>query len=351
MSFQRLQAQDRCKSCSVAEAASKMDFDRMKNYINSGDNIETKIMCNGIDASCDCSALMFSCLHGNLPMVKYLLSIGAKVNDVNSDSTCVTALSLSLDDLLSRDSIRHEIVKLLIEKGANINNIDGEVVVDWAMQNYYFDILKLCVKEEKLFSRMKSKTYDDKLMAFVRQIDPSLNVFVSAAKNNRKHSLIESCELGLLDTVKVLVQKEISINPKYLKKSTLLFVATENGHLDIVKYLVSMGANLKIKDTNGNKILYYAINSKNKLNNQWVENVNLVTFLIEKGAKCNLKNKYGETLLMNACSRDYLKIAQLLVENGAKVKSKTKNGKTAQFFAAQSGNKILVEYLSSKITQ
>jgi hypothetical protein len=55
----------------------------------------------------------------------------------------------------------------------------------------------------------------------------------------------------------------------------------------------------------------------------------IVKLLVEKGAKLDIKNKDGDTALIDASSTGGTEIVKLLVEKGAKLDIKNKDGKTA----------------------
>ena len=107
-----------------------------------------------------------------------------------------------------------ELVKELILKGANVLANNGEIIVDAVKNNY--DIFKLlAVKAIIDFNNV------DFWNGFLLRL---------------------SAENGHLDMVKFLVQNGADIH--MLDDYALLFAA-ENGHLDVVKFLVQNGANIQ----------------------------------------------------------------------------------------------------------
>ena len=71
--------------------------------------------------------------------------------------------------------------------------------------------------------------------------------------------------------------------------------------------------------------------SENFLNEDWwrTATVEDVKAEIDAGADVNVKNEYGETVLMNKTS---VEIAELLIKSGADVNLQDKKGKTALFY-------------------
>ena len=64
----------------------------------------------------------------------------------------------------------------------------------------------------------------------------------------------------------------------------------------------------------------------------------MVKLLLEKGARVDLQDKYGQTALMYACSRGDVKMTQLLLEWGAKVDLQNNRGESALMIAIASNH-------------
>jgi ankyrin repeat protein len=71
----------------------------------------------------------------------------------------------------------------------------------------------------------------------------------------------------------------------------------------------------------------------------------VLSLLIDNGAKVDEKNKYGETALMNAARWGRKENVGLLIDEGADINAKTKSGETALEFAAYSHHIDVVELL------
>lgn len=63
-----------------------------------------------------------------------------------------------------------------------------------------------------------------------------------------------------------------------------------------------------------------------------------IKLLIDKGADINFKDKYGNTVLMNACIMNNTELVKLLLENGADINAKDKDGYTALDLASINEN-------------
>jgi ankyrin repeat protein len=111
---------------------------------------------------------------------------------------------------------------------------------------------------------------------------------------------------GRLDMVKFLVDKGANLNYGSVNGTTPLMLAATNGHLDVVKFLVDKGADVNAKDHKGGTPLMAAVCEGN---------LDMVKFLVEKGAEVNARGNDGETPLTLATKQD---VVEFLKQNGAK---------------------------------
>ena len=179
---------------------------------------------------------------------------------------------------------------------------------------------------------------------------------------------IDSCGQTLLcyvDNVEILdYLVEIGARPNVTDtlKCTPLYRAIRNNNEKKVQWLIDHGA--KVNDENGYGLLREAIRVNNKKIFQylidkgadvkeyvdrllWVaidevkgDNTEIIQYLIKKGANVNAKGNEGKTLLMYAINRGDIKIVKCLVENGANVNAKDNEGKTSLMCAVEEGKKV-----------
>jgi len=86
-----------------------------------------------------------------------------------------------------------------------------------------------------------------------------------------------------------------------------------------IKRLIEKGADVRVKDRNGNTPLHVAI---------WMGDETFAKLLIDSDAKVNAKGEYGSTSLHFAVCWDNIAIAKLLIASGADVGAKNKGGFT-----------------------
>jgi hypothetical protein len=118
-------------------------------------------------------------------------------------------------------------------------------------------------------------------------------------------------------------------------KSCLMFACVQ-GDLNIINFLVRIGANINEKDNLGRSCLMIAC----------VEcDYDVAEFLLLNGANINDSDINGVNCLMFACDKGNLDIVELLLDNGANINDIDSNGSNCLMYAIKSeiylGNSIL----------
>lgn len=158
---------------------------------------------------------------------------------------------------------------------------------------------------------------------------------------------------GDLLKVKSLLEQGVDVNAKAKIEGielTALIVASKEGNLEIVKYLISKGANVNDKVIAGEIGGFTALMSASAAGH-----TEIVKYLILKGADINAKADNGRTALIIASQKGYLEVVKALAEGkggffkkGADINAKGNNGKTALINAVFEGHLDVAKYLISK---
>ena len=131
----------------------------------------------------------------------------------------------------------------------------------------------------------------------------------------------------------------IDVNVKDALGRTPLHIAAKKGYADVVTFLVERGAKVNITDTEGNTPLILIIHKTG--------NLEITGRLLERGAAVNMQNRTGETALMYAAWHGHPGIVQLLLENRADATLKNRQGNTALALAESKGHLEIVQMLRS----
>jgi len=136
----------------------------------------------------------------------------------------------------------------------------------------------------------------------------------------------EAAASGQAEIAQYLLDSGADVDSKMMNDITPLFIAVESQHLQVAKVLVSSGAQYA-----GREIGLAIIR----------DDLDMIKLLVNTPERANLAGRRGITLLHSAAMSGRQAIAQYLIEQGAKVDIKTDDGETPLDLAA--GNK---EHLS-----
>ncbi len=164
-------------------------------------------------------------------------------------------------------------------------------------------------------------------------------LFVFSVTNSFSQEIFGAAISGDLKKIKALLEEHPEwINATSWGNWTLLHRASQNGHKDIVDFLISKGADLEARTALGMTPLYVAIYERKEVT---------VKQLIEKGADVFAVRNDGETMLHIAAAIGSESIMKLLIAEGLNVNIKRRYGITPLHLAAVFGHKAAVEALLS----
>lgn len=148
---------------------------------------------------------------------------------------------------------------------------------------------------------------------------------------------------GAFNVAKQMFAMGVGINSQDRAGNTPLFMACRKGDPEFVKYLLDQGAKPNIKNKRDSTAIIAAASNRDSF-------AELVPLLIEKGADVKVKAKDGTTVLWPLITKDekeVLDIVKLVLSKGAEVDPEIEGGRTPLMFAAMMGNlnmaKLLIE--------
>ncbi|MHB9146875.1 MAG: ankyrin repeat domain-containing protein [Candidatus Amoebophilus sp.] len=298
---------------------------------------------------------------GNLEAVKYLLEKGADIQAKDIHRRTPLHCACEKGDL--------ELVKyLLLEKGANIHATDeeGGTPLLCACDKGHLEVVKYLVekgadvndKEDNDNTSLHYAAWQGHLEVVKYLVEKGADIHTT--DQYRDTPLLCACDNDQLEVVKYLIEKGADVNAKGQYGQTTLHWACRQGYLEAVKYLVEKGANIHATDNSGNTPLNWACRQG------YLE---AVKYLVEKGADVNAKtkwvtefeyeygyseheyveDKYDYTPLLCACENDHLEVVKYLIEKGADINAKNQKGETPINIARQKKYKALVNLLTEKL--
>jgi len=211
------------------------------------------------------------------------------------------------------DDARLEIVKLLVDSGANANikTKEGQTPIKLAERCG----MKACAN----YMRKHGKK----------------GPVVQVAKTEYTH-ITSAAVANRLDAIKYLLKKGVDINQAG-EDGTALHIAVRKKYTDIVKFLVENGADINKKNRDGMTPLVIA---------QSKDLMDIMKLLINKGADVNVKDPWSRsTPLHHAVSKGDREMVELLLSKGAETKVKTKHGGTPFEFAMDRYDRDIIKLL------
>lgn len=256
--------------------------------------------------------------------------------------------------LLESDGANVEIVKKLIDRGADINEMYGLAGKNVEIIKYLLEKGNEKGKREGMDINIKDENGETPLYYAIGKsdinnvkyfVENSANINMKSRKN--KTPLEEAFMKGNIDIIRYLVEKGAEMNMNKACDaigSTQLHRAAKTGKMDIVKYLVEKGANINALDYQKNTPLHRAFEKEN--------NVEIIKYLIEKGADITGKNSYGSPIDIafqneNIDNIKYLVENKYFVEKGIdmNINKVDENGSTKLHNAVKNGKMDIVKFL------
>lgn len=170
---------------------------------------------------------------------------------------------------------------------------------------------------------------------------------IITTKYNGATALIMSCRNGHYEVVEFLVEScgtsleqsgLVNFEGENIEGAPPLWCASAAGHLKIVKYLVSKGANVNSTTKSNSTALRAAC---------FDGHIEIVRYLVENNADIEIANRHGHTCLMIACYKGHLAISKYLISRGADLNRKSVKGNTALHDCAECGSLEIMKLLLS----
>ncbi|HEY1078965.1 MAG TPA: ankyrin repeat domain-containing protein [Bdellovibrio sp.] len=159
----------------------------------------------------------------------------------------------------------------------------------------------------------------------------------ASAKNSSAVNLHELASEGNLKSFEKNFTKNTDVDKKDESGSTLLMAAANNGHVNIINFLIKRKANLNLRNKEDGTALYYAI-----INEQPAAS----KLLIDNGADVTLINEAGDSALIAAVSVNATDtIKQLLRKHPELLNKANKDKNTPLHEAIRNGSKETFEII------
>lgn len=283
------------------------------------------------------SLLHIASQSGCLQLVDYLIQKGF---DVNKRSTQEGRTPLSLASQYGHA----EVVRRLISAKANIELCDKQNTspLFFASWEGHREIVQLLIEAGANPNREAGKDFGTPLYVASQQghLDVVKCLLAHGARvdyvsdSSSETALYAASAYGHVDVIQCLIEAGANPDKRLSSGSTPLQVATQENHIDAVKYLISIhkeSIDLSVL-SNGQTLLMLASSHGH---------TEIVQYLIDTHVEINLTSKQHLTALCYAASNGHLNTVEALLAAGALVDESDNTGLTALFVAVL-GKKIEV---------
>ena len=295
----------------------------------------------------DNSDLVKAAAEGNIVAVRSLIEQGKSVE--SRDKKGKTAL------IAASQNGHTVLVKLLLDKGAAVDakTLRGSTAFYYAVQNHHIDSFKLLQANGADVNNINLNQFSPLSVAITNRDEKMVRLLLDygADPNSQPAGqplLTEALVRGSAEIFRTLVDKGANVNAARERYGdTPLMIAVAMQRMAAVKLLISRGANIRAKDTDGKSVLHWLVcNTSSK-----DENIKLLQLLLDNNADYNgqAKSLVGfrndSTPLMCAVRRDFHKSVNTLLAKQPDVNRKDQGGHTALYYATEKNNLEMVKAL------
>jgi len=317
--------------CLVEHQETVQSKTELQHVVNPERNVNRGILLNVQDVDGN-TPLHLSVAAGNINILSYLVSVGSDLNicNVQGDYPLTLAARCGKNDiveLLMKSEVHCEEAKV----GALIAVIVAGNVETTTL------LLRLGVPvnigEKQMPIHVASRLGRGEFVILLRQFGANL----TSLSDKGNTALHLASEAGHLSLVKYLVEvdRDGLYTPNY-QNETPLHLAARNGKDKLVTYFAENGFNINAPSANGDTCLHVACE-----NGYYT----IVECLLKHGAEVNAMNSAEQTPLHIASGRGKTKVVKLLFQHNANFSLRDKDGNTALLAASISGHQDTVLFI------
>lgn len=264
----------------------------------------------------------------NFDQAKKLIELGVNLNCVNQDGR--TPL------MLAAWKKQPELVKLLIESGAKVNEVvdnNGSTPLMFASQAGDIEMVELMLdagSDVQAKAKNGSTAFhfaifkDNNLEVINKLIDAGFDINV---KDNDGLTVFQiAAFLGNLEIINKLIDAGCDIQEQTLLGMSALHIAANEGNIEVVNKLIEVGCDIHAKTPEGIMPIHLAISSE------------VINKLIDAGCDIDEKTQEGFTPFHLAVIKDNLEVLNNLIDAGCDIHAENLKGMSALHMAAKTGN-------------
>lgn len=191
-------------------------------------------------------------------------------------------------------------------------------------------------EEQKIWMKSRERQKLDEYKQNAQVLSSQMTTIMETNKEGLQAYRKQQKE-GLFNKVKEALEKNPGqLNARIKDGATYLQQAVENGHLELVNYLIARGADVNLKDVNGYTPLHWSV---------LLGRVDIARRLIESGADVNVKTNQNMTPLHDAAYNGNKGLVELLLASGARLDERDGSGYSPLSLAIEHNQVDILELL------
>lgn len=194
-------------------------------------------------------------------------------------------------------------------------------------------------KNSNGYTELHYACYNNRLSSVVSLLNDGMDINL---KDNiyGETPIMIACSCGSNDMVKLLLTYGADIHQKSKKGYSLIHFVCYYDHVDIIRILLVRGVNVNEKSNDGNTPLKIAC---------CYDNYDIAKLLLESGANANSENKYNDTCMHVTCNMNYHDLTKLLLKHGANSYKKNHYDETPISIARKKGFHNIVKLINKEM--
>ncbi len=225
-----------------------------------------------------------------------------------------------------------------LNKSAKVIKVyaDGDLRIQQIEDGFAWTLNPKCVKLERSPLATATERSNSMMDLSHQRADHVIMPLSGLSGSSSADKLVREAAQGRLDYVQHYLEQYPEQVDVMSAGKTCLQVSAHQGHMQLVKYLLSLGANVNVVDKEGDSTLHYAAFGNqpeimrvllmhgaeiNVLNSSHCSALHIsahkkppqcVRILLEYGADVNIQDSYGDTALHDAIGKENVEVVDLL---------------------------------------
>ncbi|XP_052100824.1 uncharacterized protein LOC127734835 [Mytilus californianus] len=294
---------------------------------------------NNVAKLCTTLPIVHAAMYGKLEIVKNLLQYGAQIESTGPKGCTLLMLASSYG--------HYNVAQFLLDKhiAIDVKNSCHNTALLYASKKGHASIVQLLLEHGAIVNTVCHRSSTPLIEAasggYFETTEKLLhyNASVNACDNKAMNALIKASMNGHFEIVKLLVTYQAVVNLQTDDNETALTLAAKNGHLNVVSFLMSYSYQCVNDHYTSKEGKVSAFENENRVN------FSQLPFFMSHLFQITNESNEVNLAFLNAYRNKHMSVLKLLIENGADVQMKYSESLTLLNEAASKGEYEIVNLL------